>query len=52
MNSEKKGCPMTSELIDFSHTLAGEMLSKCEYPWEALPKIKECIIYLIEKFNL
>lgn len=34
----------TKELFDFSHTLAAEMLSKTEYPWEALGKIKELIL--------
>ena len=52
MTSEKDNlCPTTAELIDFDHTLAGEMLSGCKYPWEALPKIKECIIDLIEKLD-
>ena len=51
MNNPKNGCPKTHELIDFSHTLACEMLSQCEYPWEALPKIKECITQLIEKLD-
>ena len=52
MTSEKENlCPTTAELIDFDHTLAGEMLSRCKYPWEALPKIKECIIDLIEKLD-
>ncbi|MBE6607739.1 MAG: UDP-N-acetylglucosamine pyrophosphorylase [Ruminococcaceae bacterium] len=44
-------CPKTCELIDFSHTLASDMLSKCEYPWEALPKIGECIRYLMENLD-
>ena len=43
----KKLCPTTKELIDFDHTLAGEMLMECEYPWEALPKIGECVRALI-----
>ena len=52
MTSEKENlCPTTAELIDFDHTLAGEMLSGCKYLWEALPKIKECIINLIEKLD-
>ena len=30
----------TAELFDTTHTLAGALLDKCEYPWEALPLIK------------
>ncbi|MBE6619061.1 MAG: UDP-N-acetylglucosamine pyrophosphorylase [Ruminococcaceae bacterium] len=41
----------TSELIDFTHTLAGKMLSQCTYPWEALPKIGECIKEIIENLD-
>ena len=48
---EKKSSLKTCELIDFSHTLAGDMLSECEYPWEALPKIKECIKDIIAKLD-
>ncbi len=44
-------CPKTAELIDFEHTMASEMLSGCEYPWEALPKIGDCIKALIEKLD-
>ncbi len=44
-------CPKTAELIDFEHTLAGDMLSQCTYPWEALPKIGDCIRGLIEKLD-
>jgi NDP-sugar pyrophosphorylase family protein len=33
--------PKTRELFDLSHTLVGEMLSECEYPYEALGKIGE-----------
>lgn len=36
----------TYELYDLSHTLAAELLSSCEYPWEALPKIKNFVIAL------
>ena len=36
----------TCELYDLSHTLAAELLSSCEYPWEALPKIKDFVISL------
>ena len=34
----------TNELYDLSHTLAAPLLSECEYPWEALPKIKAFIM--------
>ncbi len=44
-------CPKTAELIDFGHTLASEMLSQCEYPWEALPKIGDCIKMLIDRLD-
>ena len=37
----------TEHLYDLSHSLAKELLLDCEYPWEALPKIKEYIIKLI-----
>ncbi len=36
----------TSELYDLSHTLAAPLLSKYEFPWEALPHIKEFVIEL------
>lgn len=36
----------TSELYDLSHTLAAPLLSKYEFPWEALPYIKEFVIEL------
>ena len=36
----------TAELYDLSHTLASPLLSTCEFPWEALPKIKEFVIEL------
>ena len=36
----------TTELYDFSHTLAGDYLSGWEYPWQALPGIKELIVTL------
>ena len=51
INEKEKLCPTTAELIDFSHTLACDMLAKCKYPWEALPKIKECITKLIETLD-
>ncbi len=30
-------------LYDLSHTMARELLSRCVYPWEALPHIKEFV---------
>ena len=36
----------TNELYDLSHTIAKELLTECEYPWLALPKIKEFILAL------
>ncbi len=36
----------TTELLDLSHTLAGELLSRCEYPWQALDGIKDLILAL------
>lgn len=38
----------THELYDLSHTQAKELLDGCEYPWLALPKIKEFIKELIK----
>ncbi len=37
----------TKELFDLSHTLAGKLLQTCEYPWYALPRIKDHILRLI-----
>lgn len=34
----------TAELYDLSHTLANTLLAECEYPWLALPKIKDFIL--------
>ncbi len=51
-NSTKKDFSLkTADLIDFSHTKAGYMLEKCEYPWEALPKIGDCIKEIIENLD-
>ena len=36
----------TEELFDFSHTVAGDFLKKCEYPWQALEHIGEWIVLL------
>ena len=34
----------TKDLYDLSHTRAASLLESTEYPWEALPKIKELIL--------
>ena len=36
----------TSQLLDLSHTLAGEYLARFSYPWEALGGIQELILIL------
>ena len=41
----------TMELYDLSHTMAGEYLKKFEYPWQALPGIKELILELGAKLD-
>jgi NDP-sugar pyrophosphorylase family protein len=33
----------TKDLYDFERTIAAPLLEKCEYPWEALPRIGEFI---------
>lgn len=33
-----------NDLFDLTHTRAAEMLSGCEYPWEALSKIDETVL--------
>ena len=33
----------TEQLLDLSHTMAKELLEKTEYPWQALPHIKEFV---------
>ena len=33
----------TEQLYDLSHTLAKELLTRFEYPWEALPHVKDFI---------
>ena len=38
----------TKELLDFSHSLAGEWLAGFTYPWEALEGIKDFILTLGE----
>ena len=37
----------TKDLFDLSHTLAKDLLECCEYPWYALPRIKEYVTKLI-----
>ena len=37
----------TKELFDLNHTLAASLLSECEYPHQALSKIKDFILSLI-----
>ena len=37
----------TAQLYDLTHTMAKELLSGCEYPWEALPSIADTILRLI-----
>ena len=41
----------THELYDLSHTQAKELLDSCEYPWLALPKIKEYVKELIKTLS-
>ena len=41
----------TKNLFDLEHTIAKEYLEKYEYPWEALPEIKNFIRELIEKLE-
>ena len=41
-------CLKTAELYDLSHTKASALLSECEYPWLALPKIKAFVTELIK----
>ena len=38
--------PRADELFDLSHTIAGEIFEGCEYPFEAIPKIKELAVKL------
>ena len=40
----KKEQAKVSEMYDLGHTMAADLLKECEYPWEALPKIKEYIL--------
>lgn len=36
----------STNLFDFNHTIAAELLKGFEYPWEALPRIKDFVITL------
>ena len=41
-------CVKTEQLYDLEHTIAKELFMQCEYPWLALPRIKETVLALIE----
>ena len=41
----------TQDLLDLNHTIAKDYLQKYEYPWMALPEIKNIINELIEKLD-
>ena len=43
--------PKTTELFNTEHTLAKDLLLQCEYPYEAIPKIGECIRSLSKKLD-
>ena len=36
----------TTQLLDLTHTMAGDYLAQFEYPWQALDGIKELILKL------
>lgn len=40
-----------AELFDLKYTIASSLLSECEYPWQALGKIKEFVIALGETLD-
>ena len=42
----KKEEARTVCLYDLDHTLAKPLLEQCEYPWEALPRIRDLILEL------
>lgn len=44
-------CLKTEQLYDLEHTIAKELFLKCEYPWLALPRIKETVLALIETLS-
>ena len=39
----------TVELFDLNHTIAKPLLERCQYPWQALDKIEEFLLYVIEQ---
>ena len=41
----------TTELFDLEHTIAKDLLSSHEYPWETLKLIKDEILKLAEKLS-
>ncbi len=41
----------TAELFDLKYTIASSLLSECEYPWQALGKIKDFVIALGETLD-
>ena len=41
----------TYEIFDLSKSLAEPLLSKTEYPWEALPQIRDFILNLIPSLD-
>ena len=43
--------PKTVDLFDLSHTMAEPLLSQCEYPYYAIPKIGEFIKSCFEKLD-
>lgn len=43
--------PQTKELFDLSHTIAKELLEETEYPFEALPKIKDFVKEISKKLS-
>lgn len=43
--------PRTSDLFDFSHTLAGTLLESSDYPWDVLDNLKGFIIELSKSLD-
>lgn len=43
--------PRTSELFDFAHTLAAELLLQAKYPWQIVGSIKDFIIYISKSLD-
>ena len=41
----------TKDLYDLSHSMAAALLGECEYPWLALPKLKDFISRLVEQLS-